>query len=328
MEELIEALGSWEFTFPIGLWIGGALLLLLALLQVSRERRGLALDLQYWAGKVRFKSRRVWVMTLLIVATSVLMASALADPQVVVKKQVSIYGKPVMLVIDVSGSMEYRAKPSPIDGTAPVQEPPSNIEKARAVFYDILSRDLGMDFGVLLYSTEHYIARYFAFKKDLVKDSLDNEEEIAFISSGTRTAGALALARSFLTANVETGGKAILLISDMQGDLEAMVAMAEEMENCTHVGIKVYAVIIQGDDAVASSKRVSPPSVVGVMMVDMNDKWGIDQLCREMAALEDSPVSEEVTPVTRNVTSWLAAAALGLVVLSLVLSESRFRKIP
>lgn len=327
MAELIELLASWRFAFPIGLGIGGACVLLV-LLQIRGKRGGLALDLGYWASKVDLRSKGAWVMTLLVVVASLLMTSALADPQVMAQERVSIYGKPVMAVVDISGSMDYQARVRPSSPGEATQRERSNIEKARAIYADVLSHDLGVDYGLLLYSTELYIARYFAFKKSLLQDCLENDEEIAFISTGTRTATALTLARQFLTKNVPVGDKAILLISDMQGDMDAMLAMAEQMENCQYAGIKLFVIVIGPDSAMAIDTATPSPEVEGAMMVQMTDQVGIDQLCQELMAMKDAPVSQEETPVQKDVTPFLAGAALGLVLLCLVLSEGRFRRIP
>ena len=185
MEELRRLVASSEFSSPLYFWIGSALVLLLIFLPLFRKRRGLALDLAYWGGRVEFKSRRVWVFSVVAAIASILMAMVLTNPQIATKTSVPVYGKPVMIVIDVSGSMEYRGRPG--------KEGLSSFEKARGVFDDLLSRDVDADFGLLLYSTEYYIARYFASDNELLEDTLHNEEEIGLMSTGTRTAEALSL---------------------------------------------------------------------------------------------------------------------------------------
>jgi hypothetical protein len=328
MAELIPVLSSLRFTQPVGLLVGVALAVTLVLLQLRRRRDGLAFDGRWWGGRVKLRSNGVWVMTVLVALAVLLMVAALGAPEVVATEKVYIYGKPVVAVIDVSGSMDYVARSTRRNVVPEAGEPMSNLDQARAVFNDILSRDLGMDFGVLLYSTENYVARYFAFKKDLIRDSLDNEEEIAFISRGTRTADALIAARHFLAANAGEGEKAILLVSDLQGDLEAIVATAEQLENCLYAGIKVYVIMIGDQTRRTRLNPVPLPDVEGVMMVERTDKAGVDRLANELAQLPDSPVSIEAKPVRRNVTPWLAGSVLGLLLLTLILSETRFRKLP
>lgn len=329
MAELIRLLASWRFTSPVGLWLGGALLCLCALYHWRRRPQGLAFDLGYWSARVELGSRRARALGLLALAAAALMVLALGAPEVLAREPVRLHGRPVMAVIDISGSMDYRARIRPASPGEPVRRERSNIEKARAVFQEMLGRDLGVDYGLLLYSSDRYIARYFTPKKALLADTLENDEEIAFISTGTRTAEALTAARRFLTENVQAGDGAILLISDMQGDLEALVAIGEELENCQYAGLEVYVIVIGADDPQASARK--PPAlapVPGVTLVHMNDRAGLDLISQELATMENAVMAREEVRVRRSVVPHLAAAALGLVGACLVLLESACRRIP
>jgi len=319
MEELRRLVASSGFSSPLYFWIGSALALLLIFLPLFRKRRGLALDLAYWGRQVEFKSRRVWVFSAVVVIASILMATVLTDPQIPTKTSIPMYGKPVMIVIDVSGSMEYRGRPG--------QEGLSSFEKARGVFDDLLSRDVEADFGLLLYSTEHYIARYFASENELLEDTLHNQEEILPMSTGTRTAEALANARRFFE-NVEAEDKAILLISDLNHDLEATMEMAEETERVILAGIRMYVIVVEREGHRAVDEGPSQSQMQGVTMVGMNDEYGIDQICQELAAMESSPIIEEEILSRKSLVPFLIAPILGLLTLCLVLSETRFIKIP
>lgn len=319
MEDLRGLVASSDFTSPLYFWIGSALVLLLIFLPLSRKRSGLALDLTYWGREVEFKSRRVWAFSAVVAITSILMAVALTNPQIATKTSVPMYGKPVMIVMDVSGSMEYRGRPG--------QEGLSSFEKARGVFDDLLSRDVEADFGLLLYSTEHYIARYFTSENELLEDTVHNEEEIRLMSTGTRTAEALAEARRFFES-VEAEDKAIILISDLNHDLEATMQMAEETERVILAGIRMYVIVIEREGRPAVERRPSQSDMQGAVMVDMNDKYGIDQVCREIAAMESSPIVEEEIVAKKSLVPFFIAPALGLLALCLALSETRFLKIP
>lgn len=328
MEELVKFLGSPEFGSPLYFWIGCVLTLFLIFFPPFGKREGLRLDFKYWKKRVEFQSKKVWVLSILVVITSVLMAAVLANPQAVKERSVRIYGKPVMAVIDISGSMEYKARRRPTAGVMPGGEELSNFEKARGVFNDIQSRDLVVDFGLLLYSTESYIARYFASKNELLKDTLENKEEITFISTGTRTDEALAKARTFFSENIEARDKAIILISDLEGDLEAIIKMAEEMERDLWAGIKIYVIVIEKDRKLAADGGPRLSQIKELKMVGMNDKYGIDQICAEIAAMESSSIREEKILVRKSLIPFLIPPILGLITLCLFLSETRFRKIP
>ena len=320
MEELREFLSACEFGSPLHFWIGSVFAFLLLFFPLWKKRRGLALDLGTWQRRVDLRSRWRSVLPALVAVTTLLMAAVLANPRVATKQSVSLYGKPVMIVIDISGSMEYRG----FRGT----ERFSPLEKARLVFDDLLRRDIKADFGLLLYSTETYIARYFALRQELLADTLENDEEVRFIATGTRTAEALAKARTFLLEKVDAKEKAIVLISDLEADPEAVLQMAEEMGRDILAGIQVYVIVAKVDRRRTLDAQASQPPIEGVRMVQMDDEQGIDQVCAEIAAMESSPVRQEESLVKRSLVPFLIPPTLGLISLCLALSETCLRKLP
>jgi len=316
MEEAAKFLASCEFSTPLYSGIGVVLVLLLIFFPWARKRRGLAIDLQYWRPRVAFKSKRVRVLSIPVVIISILMAGVLSDPRVPTRPLASIYGKPVMLVVDVSGSMVA-------DVGAQTQR--TGFEEAREAFNDFIARRAEVNYCLVIYTTENYVARYFTYKNELFADTLDNTEEINYISAGTRTAEALAKARQFLADNIETeADKAIVLIYDMQTDLKAMLEMAEEMDRILRAGINVYIIAIGAEERGA----VAIPQMSGLKVVDVDDKEGIDQICEEISAMQSSPVREEEGLLKNSLIPLLILPALALITLSLLLGETRFRKIP
>jgi hypothetical protein len=329
VEQLRGIVGSAELTLPWYFWTAAALVFLLVFFPLPRRKRGLALDIHYWKSRVAFTSKRVWVLSTLVGIASGLLALAAADPQMLKKDSIRIYGKPVMLVLDVSGSMDAKPLGGFRRGDGPIDERTS-FEKARDVFYDVVGRRPDVNFGLLPFSTERYIARYFTYKNELFEDTLENREEISFISTGTRIMEALADAHRFLDANFPhpRGGepdKAILLISDLDADEEAAVAMADEIERARWAGINVYVILIEQQ---RFGRREPLPPIKVVDIVEMSDGAGIDQICEEIATLPSAPIREEETLSKKSLITYLVPASLGLIVLSLVLSETRFRTLP
>ncbi len=322
MEELGHWLASCEVVHPWYFVTAAVAMLLLILLPVFK-RRGLAVDLRYWASRVEFKSRRRLVLSVLAVASSLLIAAGLAQPRVTVKPSISIYGKPVVAVVDVSGSMG--AKPRTFVGGVANRDLRNGYEKARDIFQDLIGRRPDVNFALLLYSTESYIARYYAYKNELLSDTIENKKEIEYISTGTKTAIALAKARYFLTETVQGRDKAIVLISDLNGDLAAMVELAEEMERLNYAGIKLYIIIITADDKIPANL---PSPVDGVRMVEMNDVAGVNEIVRDISYMQNSPLRQEEVVQKASLIPYFALPALAFVVAALVLTETRFRKIP
>jgi hypothetical protein len=320
VEKLTGLLARCEFTNPLYAAAGGAVILLLVLMPLRRSRRGIALHLQWWKRQVDFKSRRLPVLSILAAMVSIPLAGTFSDPRITLDSVAAIYGKPVMTVVDVSGSME--AKPS-----RRAEDQRTSYEKALGTFLDLIGRRPDANFGLLLYSTEHYIARHFSYKNELFADTLDNKEEVLYISTGTRTAEALAKAREFLTTNtVKEADKAILLISDLEVDADEMLRMAEEIERELMLGIKVYIIFTGGGESGELAEPVSQRE--GLTTVEMSDEYGIDQICKEISEMELSAIREEAVPTKRSLSPLLIGPAMGIISLCLVLSETRFRKIP
>lgn len=332
MESLINLLNSCQFGSPLYFWLGSAIILLFVFFPLFRKRKGLRLDFKYWEGRVKFQSKRVWLLSALVAITCILMAGVLAGPHTLTKQTIRTYGKPVMLVIDVSGSMEAKPRRRFTPNGEPVDER-TNFEKARDTFVYLKSRQPpGVDFGLLLFSTENYIARYFAYKNDLLKDTLENKEEIDFISTGTRIAEALENAHGFLSDNFphphgSEPNKAIILISDLEADPDPLAEMADEIERARWAGINIYVILIERQSLYGRTPPPIPQMKV-LQIVNMNDKEGINRICNDIAAMQNCVIREEETTSKKSLVPFFIPPILGLIVLCLILSETRFRKIP
>jgi hypothetical protein len=311
MGELAEFVNSCEFDTPLYFWVACALILLLIFLPWKGRRRGYAIDLHYWQARVTLKSRRYWLLAVPVVVASVLMAGVLVEPQMVEKQVTHIYGYPVMLVIDVSGSM----------GAGTNQR--SGYQESLEVFNDLITRRGDINFSLLIYSAENYISRYFINKDELFQDTLENKDEIIEISEGTRPTEALATARRFLTENIKGQNKAIIFISDLNINGTARLDFALEVSQIALADIDLY-IIATG----AEAKRVEVPQISGLRVVDMDDKDAIDKICAEIYQMPTSSIRQEESRLEKSLLPYLILPALGIVALCLVLDETRFQKIP
>ncbi len=322
MADLTRALAQFDLVSPWLLVAAAAICLLVFIWPRGGKRRSLALDLQYWRRRVPLQSRRLMIFGALAASASLLITTALAEPRMTVKPSVSIYGKPVVAVVDVSGSMG--STPKAFVGGVENRDKRNGYEKARDIFLDLIGRRPDVNFALVLYSTENYVARYFSYKNELLTDTVENKQEIEHISTGTRTADALAKARRFLTSNVSGRDKAIVLISDLDQDLAAMVATAEELEIASNAGIRTYVILITADD----KKPALPVQNQILKIVEMNDAAGIDRMVQELAEMQSSPLREEAVAQKQSLIPCFTLPALGLIALALVLTETRWRKLP
>ncbi len=326
MEELKALLAACEFASPLAFWIGGALALAAIFIPWRRRTKSMPLDFAFWQSRLSLKSRQLWVMPSLLVVVTLLLALALSTPCLATITRVPLSGKPVMAIVDVSGSMGIEPGKYSKQAEKPA-DARTNFEKAHAVFDDLIGRWPDVDFGLVIYSTENYIARYFAYKNELLQDTMDNRAEIDFISSGTRPVEAMVRARQFLMSHVKGKDKAIVLISDLDVDFMTLLAIGEEAQKDQLAGIKLYVLFI-GEILPAENPGGSPAIPAGLRIVSMYDKAGIDEMCLELSRMQSSPMEEEESLAKASLIPHLVWPALGLMIVCLVLSETALRRIP
>jgi hypothetical protein len=318
MEGLVNFIDSCEFATPIYFWIAGALALFLIFIPWGGRKAALSFDLKFWKNKLECKSKRVIKMSIPVILATVLLAGVMAQPQITTRPVTYVYGYPVMLVVDISGSM----------GVGYSETTPFG--KSYEIFTDLIAMRGDINFGLLLFSTDMYIARYFINKNELFKDTLENRQEIAYLSVGTRISGALEMAHKFMTKNIDGGG-AIILISDMDTSSKEWRSIVSEMTAMTLEGIMPYIIAPSGPEEIAKKAQrqgVDLSLVSELKIVAMDDDEGIDNICKEIATMKMSLIREEEGILKKSMVPYFVIPSLVLFSLCLVLSETRFRKIP
>ncbi len=318
MEGLVNFIDSCEFATPVYFWIAGALALLLIFIPWGRRKAALSFDIKFWKNKLECKSKRVLKLSIPVILATVLLAGVMAQPQITTRPVTYVYGYPVMLVVDISGSM----------GVGYSETTPFG--KSYEIFTDLIAMRGDINFGLLLFSTDMYIARYFINKNELFKDTLENRREIAYLSVGTRISGALEMAHKFMNENIDGGG-AIILISDMDTSSKEWRSIVSEMTAMTLEGIMPYIIAPSGPEEIAKKAQrqgVDLSLVSELRIVAMDDDEGIDNICKEIATMKMSLIREEEGILKKSMVPYFVIPTLVLFSLCLVLSETRFRKIP
>lgn len=317
MEELTSFFSSLRFASPLYFWLGGAIIIFLIFFPALKTKRNLRWDRGYWIKKVpELKSKKPLALFVLLGVTSLLIAVAIANPQIAEKKSIPIHGKPVMILIDISGSI------------SPGLESSFSFQATEKVYYDIIKRDMGATIGLSFYSDESYIARDFAEKPAFLKDTIENKQELQEISGGTMTDRALFNARRYFSEKVRAKDKAIVLISDL---LDNPDPMGREMKQVLKEGINLYVVAVAEDSATADRYTNDLRRIIGsndVKMVWHNDAQGINGIYEEISRMESSVIGETEILSQRSLRPYFLPAILGSLVLSIMLSETIFRKIP
>lgn len=315
MEELVSFWDSIKFYDPQYFWIAIVLILLLTFIPWSRKKRGMALDLQYWKPHVVLNSKRVWILSIPIVLISLLLATILANPQIVTRTSSLIQGKPVMAVVDASASMVSASYLSPKE---------SSRDTARQVFNNLIALRADLNFGLMIYASQNYVARHFTYKNELFIDTLENQDELLSIAQQTRTGEALASANQFLTNNIKGQDKAIILISDLDYNALELPIMKEEIDAILKKGIKLYIISSNGDEEAMA--RIPKPE--GAQVISSYDKNSINKMYEELIAMQTSIIRTDEQLSKTNCIPVIIPPVLGTMIICFILSETRFIKIP
>lgn len=319
----IQAIENFELASPLYFWMGSLLILVLIFLPLFRKKKGLSFPIGFFKRKLKERrselgSPKIRLIPILIVISSLLIALALAHPQSLQKRAVPFYGqKPIMMVFDASGSMKEK-----------YDKDISKFEKMREALYDFIEKDLGANIGILIYSDGNYIARDFAPKLEFLRDTLENEHEIAKIAGGTNTPWALWTARNFFQ-KVNIKNKSIVLFSDLEDRLDWI---ALEIKRCLKDGIKSYVIVVQKEEKGAyrmiDELKTFLGGERGVKMIWIEDKEGISQIYQEIKARKSAFTGEIEVLSQKSLLPFLIQIILGLILILVVLSETIFRKIP
>jgi hypothetical protein len=315
LEKIAAFFDSLRFDNPQYFWIGGILILLLIFLPRIFKKQGLAIDLEYWKPLLTLKNTRFLALSIPVVLLTILLAGTLTNPQAITRSSSLIIGKPVMLVIDISGSTVAASELHP---------EMTGQEAARYTFENLISLRSDISFGLIMYSTQNFIARYFTYKNELFVDTLDNEKAIYRLNRETNTAAAMATAREFLTENIYGEDKAIVLISDLLLTYEDIVETLEEIDKNIAAGIDIYVVSTTGQEGY----MYRFPARAGLTVLDIYDTEAVAKMYEELTSIKPSPINIKETLSRKNLLPYIIPCVLGVSIVCFVLSETRFRKIP
>lgn len=316
MEKLAMFWDSVEYSTPVYFVIAGILVLLLIFIPWSRRKHGLAIDLDYWQIRISAKSNRIWIMSIPVIIISLLLSGVLATPQSISRNSKLIVGKPVLMVVDYSGSTSAATELHPEETMQ---------EAAQRVFSNLTNLRADINFALMIYAKENYVARYFTYKNELFVDTLDNWDVLMRVSQQTRTADALAAANKFMSQNTEVGvDKAIILISDLDYNANDMPEIEKTINAILANGIKLYIISTTGNEKTMAKM----PQSESVTIMSSYDSESIDKMYKNLTSMKTSVIRTNETLVKSSVIPGIMLPVIGLFLLCLVLGETRFRKVP
>lgn len=300
-----------EVASPV-VFLAAAFGILLAIFADLRRRNSrFYFPIGFWRKRVRFRDTTLPV-AMLIGGNVLLLALALAQPYLDQKTGAAhAYQKPVLLIFDVSGSMNGES-----------------YRESLKTFNKIQEQDLRASLGLLMYSSDPYIARDFAPDKALLRDTLENEAEVRQISGGTETDKALDLARLHFAKDPTTGPKIAVIVSDFE---DYAFDVAKGLNALIEDGVTVFGIGVgQGSiNRFAAIQRFLPArTAVMVKFANADDEQGIQEIFDTIRATEGAYTIEGEETTKESLLAPLLLSFLGLLLVTVLLSETSFRKLP
>jgi len=215
--------------------------------------------------------------------------------------------KNIMVAIDVSRSMGqplevpdkdarfamFGGAPGEVKPEEETEQKQTRYESARETFYSFVDRFKGARIGLILFSTEPFLARWPTVETDLrfievLEEKLGREErsQLQRFSSLTNTHEALNLAGEVFVKQKAVNGGAIVLISDAEDEIENMGVAIKKLRND---GIRIYTIGVGISEIIVEklSKEFIGDTGFRIFRVDSEDE--MQEAYRLVSELEESP---------------------------------------
>lgn len=289
-------------------------------------------------GKER-KGRSGAILGSLVYFTLALLIVALARPQLgQTLEHIKASGVDIMLVLDVSGSMGTE------DYTIGKQQA-SRLEAVKHVTEQFIEERPNDRIGIVAFAGRPYLVSPITLDHDWLIKNLDRVQ-LGLVEDGTAIGSALASAAARLK-NRDAKSKLILLLTDGANNA-GKVMPRTAAEAAKALGIRIYTV------GAGSNGPVSVPvrdhfgrTFYQKMIFDFDEKLlaeiakigngkyfraadsaSLDKTFQEIDRLEKSKIEIEKNVNNKEFFWWLIAAATFLLTLEIILSQTRYRKIP
>ena len=211
------------------------------------------------------------------------------------------------------------------------QEDQSRYESARQTFYNFVDRFKGARIGLILFSTEPFLARWPTTETEnyfieVLEEKIGRGEksQLQMFSSLTNIDEALRMSREILLKNRNAEGGAVILISDAEDELENMgIAIRTLRAN----GIRLYTIGVGISEVIVEKLSEEFRGDAGFRIFHVDSEEEMQEAYDLVSELEESPqyTREEqqyVTDLRWILALFLVFASVGL----FCLSETVFHK--
>jgi hypothetical protein len=284
--------------------------------------------------KLRLQPRRRWYRVSLLAVIIVTLGLLWARPEFQTSRPIfyadtQTRQKSIILAIDVSRSMASDRLAGYGKADAAQANQKTRYEAARDTVYSFVDRFPTARIGLILFSTEPFLARWPTTGTsnrfdEILEENLKESSQLRRFSSLTNTDAALMLAKDIFAKHATTQGGAIVYISDAEDEIENMrLAIRNLRDN----GIRLYAVGVGISESIASKLAQDFADDPGFRIFRADSEEEMRDAYRLVSELEEAPriLSEE----SAFVTDLRGIMALALAIFSAValwLLETRLHR--
>ncbi len=336
MDALTNIISSVSFTTP-GLAILILPLLLLLMWQLYGNRKKGALDftgLEYLQGgnRAEGKSRKYYLVgsrAVLVTGLGILLAGPVyRSSEPLFAQDIRIFHKNFIVVFDMSPSMNLPANAKGYGGDD-LKEGDAGVtryEMARDALFDFIDRFKDERFGLILFSTEPFFARWPTtetenkFTEVLESIRRGAGTQLEAFSSLTNIDKALLMAHDAFDGQAG----AIILISDAEDDLENL---GRGVRSLRKSGIRIYTLGVGIPEDILRKISQEFAGDPGFRIFQADSEADMEQAYQLVSEIEESPQFVDETRMFETDLRWLFSAILAVIsVILLGINEIAFHQ--
>lgn len=307
-------------------------LLLLVIRDLIGKRPKAAIDitgLEYLLsrqGNIAARSRLYY--PILCAAIVIALGVLWADPQIessnpVLSGDIQTQRKDLILAIDVSRSMsgplemldkEARLAAYGMEASGEAKRQ-SRYEVARDTVYKFVDRFPNARIGLILFSTEPFLARWPTVDtaqkfREILDENLNEASQLRRFSSLTNTDAALRLASEVFAKRSNVSGGAVIHISDAEDELENMGLAIRSLRAD---GIRLYTIGVGISESIVEKLSMEFSGDPGFRIFRADSEQEMRDAYQLVAELEESPQYSSQENVFVTDLRWILALALVII---------------
>lgn len=208
---------------------------------------------------------------------------------------------------------------------------PSRYESARQTFYNFVDRFEGARIGLILFSTEPFLARWPTVETDnrfieVLEENIGTKErsQLQRFSSLTNIDAAITLTREVFAKQQNISGGAVVLISDAEDELEKM---GLAIRGLREQGIRLYTIGVGISEIIAEKLTNEFAGDPGFRIFRVDSDQEMQEVYRLVSELEESPRLAEAEQEFVTNLRWMLAVLLVLLAVTVIwLSETKLHQ--